>query len=694
MPVKKLAQFELRIGALVEESMRTAFQDTKNQVEGLSKSTVKFFDTFDKLKKEDAAKQKQLLHDQEVAARKVQENLNIGGMELNKNLFNMGKQGNISLGGLMQGINSVQSGVISAGGAFASFGIGIAANLGSKAIKLAFDGLKAGIKGTIDLIKDGVKEAADFETAFVQVTKVVDGTRNANGGLTELGEQIKTQVREMAIDYVNIDKKSAADIFTAGGQAGLSGDKLKDFAILSAETSNAFDTDTKSASEKVAALMSLRGMDSSSTRNLLDVMNELSNNQASVADGIFQAYTRVGSTAKSAGFTDADTAAMISSLGAGMEGYDPDRIATAIKNIDLTLSGVGYGGKKSRKQKAVDELGMSKTEIQKMVQKNAGDTLKTILTKISALPKYKRNEVTANLFGKEAVDSVNQWLANPEALEKAREIANSDAAKGSMKLESDSVNNTANARFEQAQDIWADFQMTIGKLFLPYLKDLYDNHMQDMKDSLAKIVPVFKNLADDIFNPGGWAEKLIELMPELIELMGRFVNFFSIFLGYTPDPEFMAKKKEEMETIINQTPAEKVITLVVPQETDETTEDGTQSKKNEKPKFVKNSLYPTKFAAGGYWDQPATISAHTFAEEEPEYMVPQRKLDWALERSADQAAQTSAPTQSGDNLTFIYQGSGGESEARDFARWSFEEWKNQKNRYEREEARASFSVRK
>jgi hypothetical protein len=68
-------------------------------------------------------------------------------------------------------------------------------------------------------------------------------------------------------------------------------------------------------------------------------------------------------------------------------------------------------------------------------------------------------------------------------------------------------------------------------------------------------------------------------------------------------------------------------------------------------------------------------------------MVPQRKLDWALERSAADASRRvgeNADGRGGATFNFIYNGTAAtREEAENFGRWSFDSWMQAKEQYDR-----------
>lgn len=174
------------------------------------------------------------------------------------------------------------------------------------------------------------KAAVDFEDSINQVRKVIDGI-DTPASLKEIRKEIIDLSTEMPITA-----KGFADIYAAAGASGIAKREIKDFAVLVAQISTAFDMTEKDAGTALAQMRTALGLTNAEVKGLGDAMNYLENNTGASASQLVEFMTRSGAVGKIAGMSAEDTAA----FGAAMiqTGVETEIAATSFNNMVKALS--------------------------------------------------------------------------------------------------------------------------------------------------------------------------------------------------------------------------------------------------------------------------------------------------------------------------------------------------------------------
>jgi TP901 family phage tail tape measure protein len=175
-----------------------------------------------------------------------------------------------------------------------------------------------------------VKAAIDFESSMADVRKVVNGLESP-----EAFRQMQHEILELS-NTMPIAAAGFAEIYAAAGQSGIAKAELKDFAVLVAQVSVAFDMTAQQAGTSLAQMKVALGLTTGELRDLADGMNYLSNNTGSTAATLVEFMSRAGSVGKIAGLSAHETMA----FGAAMiqSGVQSEVAATSFNNMVKALS--------------------------------------------------------------------------------------------------------------------------------------------------------------------------------------------------------------------------------------------------------------------------------------------------------------------------------------------------------------------
>lgn len=326
--------------------------------------------------------------------------------------------------------------------------------------------------------------AAKFETAMLGVAKQVDGARDSTGKLTQvyfdMGRQIQMLGRE-----IPIATNELAAMVAAGARMGVAKDELIGFTRTAAMMADAFELPASELADSMGKIAGLFKIPIPEIGKLADSINFLDDNAISKGQDIIEFMTRVGGVASSVKITGQEMAALGSTLLTLGE-----RTETAGTAVNAMLSKLAAADKGTKKFKAaMQEIGLSTREVQEGMQKDATGTLLKVMDAVAKLPKAKQLGVMVELVGLEHSDTLAKLANNTEEFRKQLEMANSEAAKGSMSREFQARLQTTNAQWQLMKNNVEELAVSIGSVLLPAVNGVFQ--------SITPVVNVMADFARD-----------------------------------------------------------------------------------------------------------------------------------------------------------------------------------------------------
>lgn len=310
--------------------------------------------------------------------------------------------------------------------------------------------------------------AANFETAMLGVAKQVDGARDSSGKLTrvyyEMGQQIQQLGREIPLATNEI-----ADMVTAGSRMGVTRDQLIDFTRTSAMMADAFELPAGELADNMGKIAGLFKIPIPAIGELADSINYLDDNAISKGGDIIEFLTRTGGVASAVRVTGQEMAALGSTL--LTLGERTETAGTATNAMFQKFAAADKGTKNFKS--ALKELGISAAAIQKGMQQDATGTMMKVMGAIGKLPKEKQLGVMVELVGLEHSDTLAKLANNTEEWRRQLELANSEAAKGSMSREFAARLQTTNAQWTLMKNRTSEVAVNLGSVLLPAINDTF-----------------------------------------------------------------------------------------------------------------------------------------------------------------------------------------------------------------------------
>ena len=305
-----------------------------------------------------------------------------------------------------------------------------------------------------------VWSAAKNESSFADVKKVVDMTPEEADAMRNWSLRTSTET-PMSANDINA-------MLAAGGQSGIK-DKaeLKQFVLDSAQMGVAFDMEAGQAGETLAVFKAALGLDQNGAMGLAGLANHLSNNSNAKAKDIAGVMARQGASAKMAGFSANEAAALSASmLSAGM---GEERSATALKNISgrLTLGGAAT----KAQQTALSTVGFDSVDLAASMQNDASGTLLQVLEAIKDAPLEEQSALITQIFGEEAKGAVASLAGNTDLFRKTLKLAKQgqDVHIQSLQDEYETRINTSENGISQFINKVNRLSVIIGTALLPAL---------------------------------------------------------------------------------------------------------------------------------------------------------------------------------------------------------------------------------
>lgn len=334
----------------------------------------------------------------------------------------------------------------------------MAGKLGGAGAGMLAGGVAAGLP-----VAAAAKAYADFETAMLGVARQVDGARDANGRYTKTYFEMADGIKAMS-EKLPMTAGEIAKIVEAGARMGIQGkENLLIFAETTAVMASAFDLPVEQVGDDIGKISQLYKIPIKDIKALGDTINFLDDNALSKGGDIIEVMKRIAGTADMVKMSFGDAAALGStflSLGSTAE-----VAATASNAMMRELSVATMQGK--RFQGGLEMLKLKAGDLQLGMSKDSTGTIIKVLEAIKQLPEEQQLEAATRLFGKEFGDDAAKLASNMDEYRRQLALVNDEKAKGSMQRESDTRNNSVNARMDMAKNALGNLSSDLGESMRP-----------------------------------------------------------------------------------------------------------------------------------------------------------------------------------------------------------------------------------
>ncbi|QWC87198.1 phage tail tape measure protein [Cupriavidus metallidurans] len=296
-------------------------------------------------------------------------------------------------------------------------------------------------------IAKAVKDYVTFEDAMLGVARQVEGARDPSGKLTDVYYDMARQIQQLGKE-LPIPTAHIAEMVTAGARMGVPRSELIEYTRTVAMMATAFDAVPDEIAESMGKVAKNFRIPTNAIMGLADTINYLDDNAISKGDDIINVLNRTSGVVSGVAMSARDAAALASTL--LTLGERTETAGTAINAITQKFAAAEKGTKRFRS--AVDEIGLTTTEIQSGMATDATGTLFKVIDAIRKLPSDKRIGVMVELAGMEHSDTLAKLVDKPDQLRRQLDLANGAKAQGSMSREFDARQETISARWQRLQN--------------------------------------------------------------------------------------------------------------------------------------------------------------------------------------------------------------------------------------------------
>ncbi|QOR22414.1 phage tail tape measure protein [Haemophilus parainfluenzae] len=341
-------------------------------------------------------------------------------------------------------------------------------DINSKAQIVGAQALAAGATITAPLV-GSVRDFMSFEDAMVGVARQVQGLKDDAGNFTSEFEQWKLNIQDLSKE-LPLTTVQIANMIESAARMDVPKEQLAEFVRLNTQMATAFDAaNPDELVEQYGKVTKNFKLSAQASRELADAINYLDDNAISKGTEIIGFMNRVSGISGIANISEKNMAALGSTLQTA--GAAEEQSATAVNAIFTRLS---QASKKKPVKNGLSALGLSANAVELGMVKDAQGTIFKIVDALKKLPESKRLGTIADLVGTEHTKTLALLVSNTEEWRKQIELANSEAAKGSMGREFDTRMKALSSKWGIFKNRLFNINSVIGGTLAPTLERLMD----------------------------------------------------------------------------------------------------------------------------------------------------------------------------------------------------------------------------
>lgn len=375
---------------------------------------------------------------------------------------------------------------------------------------------KKAFEAVVESIKECTNSAMKFESAIIGVYKTVDAS-------PEQLKEIKQGIRNLSTE-IPASAEEIAGVAEAAGQLGIATDDILSFTRVMIDLGEATNLSANDAASALAKFANITKMDPENYDRLGSTIVALGNNFATTESDIVRMMTRLASTGAVVGLSEAEMAALATSLSS--VGIEAEAGGTAISTLLKEFEKASMSGSKSAK--VLSQTGKTLRELERMADRNSGafkalaqsmgytsSEFRNMLSGAQSLEKFAdiagmTADAFASMWDSAPIEAMNAFISGlgelsengGDALGVLEELGLTDVRLSNAILalassndilsntlgtandawrENNALSEEAGKRYESLEskteilkNSWERFKAAIGESWTPLLKDLAD----------------------------------------------------------------------------------------------------------------------------------------------------------------------------------------------------------------------------
>lgn len=276
-----------------------------------------------------------------------------------------------------------------------------------------------------------VRSGMTEEDAMLDIVKQVDGLKNKDGSLNaEAIKAMRLEVQDLS-RQLPLTTENIMQMYAAGARMGTARDGLKDFVTTAAQAAVAFDADNAGElAENFGKIAKNFKLSAEGAKDLADRINYLDDNAISKGQDIIGFMNRVAGTVGMAKIETQNMAALGSTL-LTLGSAESD----AATSVSFIFSQLGSASALPAVRKSLEQIGLEAKDIQNGMVTDAQATIMKVVEALKKIPESERQAILTKMIGRNHLGVMQKLVTNTEEWRRQIQLANSEAAKGSMARE-------------------------------------------------------------------------------------------------------------------------------------------------------------------------------------------------------------------------------------------------------------------
>ena len=299
------------------------------------------------------------------------------------------------------------------------------------------------------------QKAMSFETNMAGVAKQVDGARDAQGKLSEIGKAAQADVLGLSKELM-VAPDEIAKAYAFAARAGVKGtENLRKVTEMGVMMGTAFEMPREQVTQLMAEITNSLGHDLGTAQGIA-AMEELADRINYVDDQtIAKGQDLIDWMKRSAPIVKNMAGKMSSSfqlgLGAGFlsTGINAEMASTAMRSMLTKFAAPERESKDFHW--ALEQLKINDKDLQQSMIDSPEETIMKVFERLKGVDKGTQLNVMSELFGKEHIGVLSALVGNMDKFTASIKTANSESAKGSMRKEFEMMSQTTARMLEGAQ---------------------------------------------------------------------------------------------------------------------------------------------------------------------------------------------------------------------------------------------------
>ena len=351
----------------------------------------------------------------------------------------------------------------------------------------------------VKAVNQGIQAFAEYETAFTNVRKTVDGSE---ADFETLNAEIQQMSQTMPQTAAEI-----AEVAALGGQLGVAVDSLGEFTETMIKLGDSTTLTADQAGEMIAQIAAITGMTTSDYERFGSAVVELGNNFATTESKMLETTQRISRFSKSVGLNVEEVLALSTALSA--LGLESDASGTAMQKIFSQIQ-LAVETTNEDLEGFAKVAGLTTSEFQALWKSSSMKGFQSFIKGMAALDDAGQSTVaTLDELGINEVrlTSVLQAItSNTEILDEALEMTN-EAWEENTALSEEAAKkySTYANQVQMTKNTWQLVSQAIGEKFMPVAKAA-----NSISGDLAKTIL-------GIVDPGASAETAIANVSDALD---------------------------------------------------------------------------------------------------------------------------------------------------------------------------------